>query len=69
MPLGSNGGQLEVLRGRVWLTRAGDLELPAVRAEGRDRTAAEGLQLASAGALLERPFDPGWPLVVVPDAH
>jgi len=26
MPLGSNGGQLEVLRGRVWLTRAGDLD-------------------------------------------
>ena len=26
MPLGSAGGQLEVLHGRVWLTRAGDLD-------------------------------------------
>jgi hypothetical protein len=26
LPLGSAGGRLEVLRGRVWLTRSGDLE-------------------------------------------
>jgi len=29
-------------------------------------SAADGIQLLSRSALLERPWDPGWPLVIVP---
>ena len=57
MPLGSSGGQLEVLHGRVWLTRSGDLD---------DYVVESGATLAvpaAARSLIEA-WDPSEPALV-----
>ena len=57
MPLGSGGGQLEVLHGRVWLTRAGDLD---------DHVVERGATLAvpASGQALVEAWDDGRPALV-----
>ncbi|MDQ6638262.1 MAG: DUF2917 domain-containing protein [Pseudomonadota bacterium] len=48
MPLGSGGGQLEVLHGRVWLTRAGDLDDYVVESGASFAVPASGQTLVEA---------------------
>ena len=57
MPLGSGGGRLEVLQGRVWLTRSGDLD---------DHVVASGatLTVPAAGRSLVEAWDEGEPALV-----
>ena len=57
LPLGSGGGRLEVLRGRVWLTRSGDLD---------DHVVDSGATLAvpAAGRSLVEAWDDAEPAVV-----
>ena len=57
MPLGSSGGRLEVLHGRVWLTRSGDLD---------DHVVATGatLTVPAAGESLIEAWDEREPAVV-----
>ena len=57
MPLGSGGGRLEVLHGRVWLTRSGDLD---------DHVVESGAALAvpAAGHSLIEAWDDSGPALV-----
>jgi hypothetical protein len=57
LPLGSGGGRLEILHGRVWLTRSGDLD---------DHVVETGATLAvpAAGQSLIEAWDGGEPAVV-----
>jgi len=48
VPLGSAGGRLEVLHGRVWLTREGDLDDHVVAAGESVRVAANGSAVVEA---------------------
>jgi hypothetical protein len=48
MPLGSGGGELEVLHGRVWLTRSGDLDDHVVESGAVLRVPAAGRSLVEA---------------------
>src|SRR5438309_1635574 len=57
LPLGSTGGRLEILHGRVWLTRAGDLD---------DHVVERGQTLAvpATGSALVEAWDDGQPALV-----
>ncbi len=48
VPLGSAGGRLEVLHGRVWLTREGDLDDHLVETGGSFSVPANGRALVEA---------------------
>lgn len=48
MPLGSAGGRIEVLHGRVWLTQEGDLDDHVVESGESFRVAANGRALVEA---------------------
>ena len=48
VPLGSGGGRLEILRGRVWLTRSGDLDDHVVESGAALTVPADGQSLIEA---------------------
>jgi DUF2917 family protein len=57
LPLGSSGGRLDILHGRVWLTRAGDLDDHVVER-------GETLTVPSSGDALVEAWDDGQPALV-----
>jgi hypothetical protein len=57
LPLGSTGGRLEVLHGRVWLTRAGDLDDHVI-------DTGQGLVVPPSGRALVEAWGDGEPALV-----
>jgi hypothetical protein len=57
LPLGSAGGRLEVLQGRVWLTRSGDLDDHVI-------DSGQGLLVPPMGSALVEAWDNGEPALV-----
>ena len=58
MPLGTSGGRLEVLHGRVWLTRSGDLDDHVVDS-GAELSVARELGGQEVHEPLVQPDEPG----------
>jgi len=57
LPLGAGGGRLEVLHGRIWLTRSGDLDDHVV-------ATGESLEIPASGQAVVEAWDPAHPALV-----